>query len=193
MMNRQRLLMGATALLYSGPLLAGLGGYGWALVPVFTAIFMLWHLILRPQQWPQDAAGWMRPEAWLLLLGQGAMQVLLVAVCFGVGRGTGGVLGALPPFPVMLPIAISFLSIPLARLLWDPWKAAANDGLPEVALNPTNPAPPDPLADTAPLPPDAGSPEGFAAPAVQTTTPHHGDDSDVAPLSSPAAAATPAP
>ncbi|MDZ4097043.1 MAG: hypothetical protein U1D35_19280, partial [Paracoccaceae bacterium] len=120
MHNRLRLLMGANALLYFGPLLAGLGGFGWSLVPVFAAIFVLWLIILRPQEWPDSLADWRRPETLVALAARAAVQLLLVAVCFGIGRGIGGVLGAVPPFPVMLPIAISFLSIPLARLIWKP-------------------------------------------------------------------------
>lgn len=134
MQTRLRLLKGATALLYFGPLLAGLGGFGWRVVPLFFAIFMLWLFILRPQQWPRKAADWARPEALTALLTQGVVQVLLVAVSFGIGRGIGGVLGALPPFPLMLPVGISFLSIPLARMLWDPWQAQAMDGLLDEAL-----------------------------------------------------------
>lgn len=122
MQNRLRLLMGATALLYFGPLMAGLGGFGWAILPVFVAIFLLWLFILRPHQWPRNAADWARSEAWITLITQVAVQTLLVAVLFGVGRGIGGVFAALPSFPTMLPIAISFLSIPLARLIWNPWK-----------------------------------------------------------------------
>ena len=133
MENRQRLLQGATALLYFGPLLAGLGGFGWRVIPVFVAIFLLWLFILRPQIWPRRPADWARPEAAVTLASQGAVQVLLVAVCFGIGRGIGGVLAALPPFPLMLPVAISFLSIPLARMVWDPWHAEtkARNGMPE--------------------------------------------------------------
>ena len=123
MHNRLRLLQGATALLYFGPLLAGLGGFGWAVVPLFFGIFMLWQFILRPQQWPRTWADWQRPEALIALLTQGVVQLLLVAISFGIGRGIGGVLGALPPFPLMLPVGISFLSIPLARMIWDPWAA----------------------------------------------------------------------
>lgn len=122
MQNRLRMLMGATAFLYCGPLAAGLGGFGWAVVPVFAAIFLLWSLILRPHQWPRHAADWLRPEAWITLITQGTVQALLVAVLFGIGRGIGGVMAILPPFPLMLPIAISFLSIPLARMIWNPWK-----------------------------------------------------------------------
>lgn len=122
MHTRLRLLKGATALLYFGPLMAGLGGFGWAVVYLFAAIFMLWLFILRPQQWPRKLADWGRPEALISLLTQGVVQLLLVAVCFGIGRGIGGVLGAVPAFPLMLPVAISFLSIPLARMIWDPWQ-----------------------------------------------------------------------
>lgn len=134
MQNRLRLLKGATALLYFGPLLAGLGGHGWAVVPVFAVIFLLWLFILRPQQWPRQLADWARPEALISLLTQGVVQVLLVALSFGIGRGIGGVLGFVPPIPLMLPVAISFLSIPLARMLWDPWKADEMAGLLDDAL-----------------------------------------------------------
>lgn len=123
MQNRMRLLMGATALLYFGPLLAGLGGFGWAVVPVFAAIFMVWLLILRPRQFPRNLQDWKQPEAQVAFAARLFIQLLLVTVCFGIGRGVGGIAGALPPFPLMLPIAISFLAIPLARMIWDPWKA----------------------------------------------------------------------
>ena len=122
MQNRLRLLMGATALLYLGPLTAGLGAFGWSVVPIFAAIFLLWSFILRPHQWPRHAADWAKPEALMALMTQTAVQTLLVAILFGIGRGIGGVLAALPAFSLMLPIAISFLSIPLARMIWDPWK-----------------------------------------------------------------------
>lgn len=126
--------MGATALLYFGPLLAGLGGFGWAVVPVFAAIFMLWLVIIRPQDFPRNLKDWMRSEAIVAFAARSAVQVLLVLVCFGLGRGMGGVLGSLPAFPLMLPIAISFLSIPIARLIWDPWKVQAMDQLLDTAL-----------------------------------------------------------
>ena len=141
MQNRLRLLMAATALLYFGPLTAGLGGFGWAVVPVFTAIFLLWLVILRPQQWPRLAADWARPAAWITLITQAAVQILLVAILFGIGRGMGGVLGSLPQFSLLLPIAISFLSIPLARLIWNPWKDRDIDRFLEDAIARVNAAP----------------------------------------------------
>lgn len=134
MQNRVRLLQGATALLYFGPLLAGLGGFGWAVVPVFAGIFLLWLVIIRPQEFPRSLADWARPDALIALAARGATQLLLVLVCFGIGRGIGGVLGSLPTIPPMLPIGISFLAIPLARLLYDPWQAKPMDKLLEDAL-----------------------------------------------------------
>lgn len=129
MIFRSRLVMGATALLYFGPLLAGLGGFGWAVVPVFAAIFMLWLVIMRPQEFPRSLVDWQRPEALIAFAARAAVQLLLVLVCFGIGRGIGGALGSLPAFPIMLPIAISFLAIPLARLLWEPRKEQEMDRL----------------------------------------------------------------
>lgn len=134
MHTRLRLLRGATALLYFGPLLAGLGGFGWNVVPVFAAIFLLWLVILRPHLWPKDWADWAKTDALVALAAQSAVQLLLVTVCFGIGRGIGGVLGALPAFPLMLPIAISFLSIPLCRMIWNPDQAARFDSLLDEAL-----------------------------------------------------------
>ncbi len=122
MHNRMRWLMGATALLYIGPLMAGLGGSGWPLVPVFTLLFLLWQFIIRPQNWPRQFHDWTQYQAWATLFSNAAIQLLFVTLLFGVGRGIGGALGFAPPYSEMLPVAISFLSIPLARLIWDPWK-----------------------------------------------------------------------
>jgi hypothetical protein len=113
------MLMGATALLYIGPLMGGLGGYGWAIVPVFLALFLLWLYILRPQLWPRNFHEWTQYQAWVTFGTTAATQLLLVAMLFGVGRGIGGTLGITLPLGPMLPISISFLAIPLARLFWD--------------------------------------------------------------------------
>jgi hypothetical protein len=117
--SRMKMLMGATALLYIGPLMGGLGGYGWAIVPVFLALFLLWLYILRPQLWPRNFHEWTQYQAWVTFGTTAATQLLLVAMLFGVGRGIGGTLGITLPLGPMLPISISFLAIPLARLFWD--------------------------------------------------------------------------
>ena len=132
--NRLRLLMGATALLYFGPLLAGLGGLGWAQVPVFVAIFVLWLIILRPQHWPKTLTDWQKPAALISVAAQTATQALLVVVCFGVGRGIGGVTGFSLALPVLLPVGISLLSIPLCRMIWDPRKGQQIDRLLDDAI-----------------------------------------------------------
>ncbi len=134
MQNRLRLLMGANTLLYFGPLLAGLGGYGWEIVPVFAAIFMLWLVILRPQDWPQSFDDWRLQRIIIAVAARMTVQLLLVTMLFGIGRGIGGALGTIAAFPLMLPIAVSFLSIPLARLVWDPRKAAEADAIVAKAL-----------------------------------------------------------
>lgn len=135
MHNRMRWLMGATALLYIGPLMAGLGGYGWPLVPVFTVLFLLWQFILRPQHWPRQFHDWTQYQAWATLFSNAAIQLLFVTLLFGVGRGIGGALGFIPPYSEMLPIAISFLSIPLARMIWDPWKVNEINGFLDNAID----------------------------------------------------------
>ncbi|MGL4234588.1 hypothetical protein [Tabrizicola sp.] len=124
MLARLRLLRGAAALLYFGPLFAGLSGSGWDQVPFFVAIFVLWLIILRPEQWPATPAEWLTASAWGAALTQVLSQILLVAVLFGIGRGFGGIAGFLPVINPLLPAAISFLAIPLGRSLWDAREAA---------------------------------------------------------------------
>jgi hypothetical protein len=104
------------------------------MVPVFAAIFMLWLVIIRPQDFPRSRQDWLHNPRLVAFAARAAVQILLVSACFGIGRGIGGVLNSLPAFPLMLPIAISFLAIPLARLIWDPWKAHAMDQLLDNAL-----------------------------------------------------------
>lgn len=121
METRRRLLMVANALLYFGPLLAGLAGLGWGYVALFTAIFVLWLIILQPYEFPINRAEWMTLDAWVAVSARAVVQLLFVVILFGIGRGIGGTLGAMTGFPATLPLAISFLSIPVARMIWDPW------------------------------------------------------------------------
>lgn len=147
---RQKLLMGATALLYLGPLLAGMGDFGWSVVPVFGVIFALWLLVMRPQDRPHSLSD-LRARAMMLRLGlRIAVLVVLVVLLFGVGRGIGGVLGVLPQLPVVLPLGISALAIPLSRVIWAPRQVGLARRAPggpdhEVALAITRP-----LADLPP-------------------------------------------
>jgi hypothetical protein len=126
MLTRMRLVKGATALLYIGPLIAGLCGFGWGMVAPFTGIFVVWLMILRPEQWPTTPEEWLSGQSWLAALAQVLSQIVLVAILFGVGRGLGGLadIGTVNVNP-MLPLSISFLSIPLCRMLWDANEAAS--------------------------------------------------------------------
>lgn len=133
---RARLLQAATALLYFGPLLAGLSGYGWAMLPPFVSIFVFWLLLLRPHQWPQTGREWLAPQAWMSALTQVLTQILLVAVLFGIGRGIGGVAGHLPMVNPFLPLAVSFLAVPVSRLVWNGKKALANGLTLDQVMNP---------------------------------------------------------
>lgn len=124
MITRLHLLRGATALLYIGPLFAGMSGLGWGLVAPFVAIFVVWLMILRPEQWPADPQEWLTGSAWLAVLAQVLSQVALVCILLGVGRGLGALAGYLPIVNPILPLAVSFLAIPLCRILWDAEEAA---------------------------------------------------------------------
>ena len=125
---RLRLLKGANALLYIGPLFAGISGTGFGAIAPFVAVFVLWLLILRPEQWPASPAEWFAPQAIGAVLTLVLSQVLLVFVLLGIGRGIGAVAGFLPAVNPIIPLAMSFLAIPLCRALWDA-RAAADRGV----------------------------------------------------------------
>jgi hypothetical protein len=125
-----------------------MAGYGWMMLPPFVAVFVLWLMLLRPHQWPQANAEWLTRQAWLSVLTQVLTQILLVAVLFGIGRGIGGVLGHLPLFHPVLPVAISFVSIPLSRLFWNA-EEALEKGLTIDELMYPAPPPPAPGFEAA--------------------------------------------
>ncbi len=135
-------------LLYIGPMFAGLAGYGWKTVPMFVALFMIWLAVRSPNLWPKTLAGWKTPYAITGFIMRLVSQIVLVVFCFAIGRGIGGVLGALPALPLGTPFALTLLSIPLSRLL-----------RPEGEPAPQAPA----LPDQAPL--DDARPEAVATPS----------------------------
>lgn len=121
--HNPRMTSGAQLALLLGPLLSGLGGFGWSMIPAFAVIFVLWGLVLRPDGWPQAAGDWFGPD-WPRHLGRLLSQVLIVTVLFGIGRGLSVALGALPIVSPLLPLALSLTGIALARMVWDGGKAA---------------------------------------------------------------------
>lgn len=128
MPTRLRLLKGANALLYVGPLFAGISGTGFGTVAPFVAIFVLWLVFLRPEQWPATSAEWLAPQAIGAVMALVLSQVLLVFVLLGIGRGLGAVAGFLPAVNPIIPLTLSCLAIPLCRALWDA-RAAADRGI----------------------------------------------------------------
>ena len=84
-----QLLKAVNTLLYIGPLVAGMSGFGWGMVASFTAIFVAWLIVLRPEQWPATWADWRTGSGLLSALTLVLSQVALIAVLFAVGRGIG--------------------------------------------------------------------------------------------------------
>lgn len=128
MLTRIRLLKAATALLYVGPLFAGISGLGWGMVAPFVGVFIVWLMVLRPEQWPATPQEWLTLPAWGAALTQLLSQILLVTVLLATGRGIGALAGFAPVVNPILPLALSFLAIPLCRMLWDA-REAANQGV----------------------------------------------------------------
>lgn len=116
MTSRQRILMGLTALLYLGPLLAGLGGQGWSMVIAFVGVFLLWLAVVRPGNWPRGRDEWGQPDRQMSVVTQSVVQIVLVVALFAIGRGIGGIAGVLPLFHPLMPLAMSFVAVPFSRL-----------------------------------------------------------------------------
>jgi hypothetical protein len=133
-MNRLRLLQLVTVLLYLGPLVAGMAGFGWGQVAAFAAVFLLWQIVMRPLDWPREAARWNDRQLQAAAVARVVLLVVLVAVLFGIGRGIGGVFGHLPRVPPLVPFGLSLVAIPLARLIWDPVQGAEMDRFLDDAL-----------------------------------------------------------
>lgn len=146
MKNRIRALRGATGLLYFGPLLAGACGAGWSVIPVFVALFLLWLVVQRPQDWPQSLEDWQSPDAWIGLTTRVAVQLILVLLCYGIGAGFAAVTGLAFDVPMVLPVLLSLAAVPLARLAWPQTLGVANlylqdaYGQPEAASDDGQPA-----------------------------------------------------
>lgn len=121
---RLRAVKGLAVLLYVGPLFAGIGGLGPGVIAPFVAIFVGWLVVLRPEQFPATPGEWLTAQAWGAVLGQVLAQTLLVCVLLAIGRGLGAVADIPPMIGPFFPLAISFLSIPLCRTLWDSGLAA---------------------------------------------------------------------
>lgn len=94
---------------------------------------------MRPHLWPSRLRDLAQGDAVVALAALVASQILLVVLCFAVGRGIGGVLGLKPALPVWLPLALSFLAVPLSRLIWNPQVMAENEGFDPLLHRPLRP------------------------------------------------------
>lgn len=101
---------------------------GFGVLGPFVAIFVVWLLVLRPEQWPATPEEWLSANAFGAVATQVLSQILLVCVLLGIGRGIGAAAGFLPVVNPLFPLAVSFLAIPLCRILWDA-RAAAHQGV----------------------------------------------------------------
>lgn len=125
-MSRIHLAMAASGLLYLGPVLAGWAAAHVAAWPVFLGIFVLWSVLMRPDDWPRDGARW--TEAGVI-----ARAVVTVAVLAGLafaGLAVGWLLAALRPLPEIGPwpgVLLSLVGVGLARLIWNPVKGRRKD------------------------------------------------------------------
>ena len=139
---RHPMALVATTLLYMGPLLAGLAGFGWQMIVEFTLILTLWLVVMRPV----GAGGWRNPSVIGAFLVRVALQAAVVSFCLAIGRGIGGTMGALPLLPVWVPPLMSLMAVPLARIFLNP---APVDAKPAGAEIPTGDGTMPPGTDVA--------------------------------------------
>lgn len=121
-----------TLLLYLGAVLAGWGGGGGVavLVPLWL-VFVLWHVVMRPAEWPRDPAQWTAVVA--VRAGLSVVVLLLLAgACLALGRG----LSLLVPLalPIWLGPLVALLATPLQRMVYNPTAAARIEALLDDAL-----------------------------------------------------------
>lgn len=117
MKPRDRLLFATSALLYSGPLYAGLAGYGFATLPLFAAFLMAWLFVVRPGDWPETREDWRVPRAvaWPMLVF--AVQMVVAGFCLAMGRAIGGMYAMTLPMPLAVPAGLAVLGILIAAAL----------------------------------------------------------------------------
>lgn len=124
-MLRLRLYLATTALLFLGPVLAGWGGAPLAAWPIFAGIFMIWVILMRPQDWPHSADA--------ARAGRVAMSILVLAALALAFLALGWLLAALIAPPILLGVwpgvLLALVAVPLSRLVLGPSKARALDGV----------------------------------------------------------------
>lgn len=137
-----------TFLLYLGAILTGWAGGGWPALMPLSLGFLLWHVVMRPGEWPRDPAQWHAGRVARLLVTAASLMVL-AGLCLGLGVG----LGLFWPLalPVWAGLALTLAATPLQRLLHDPTHDARIAALVDEALSTLSaPARPVSMGEAAP-------------------------------------------
>lgn len=98
------------AALYGGPVLAGLAGHGWNVLPVFAALFLVYVVATRK---PDLST----PAGWAGLAIMAAVQIGLVALTWGAGLALSGVVAPIA-LPLWAPLAITGLAAGFGAWAW---------------------------------------------------------------------------
>jgi len=118
-MIRMYLAMAASVLLYLGPVLAGWAAAPVAAWPVFLGVFLMWSILMCPDDWPRDGARW--AEAGVI-----ARAIVSVTVMAGLSfacLALGWLLASVRPLPELGPwpgVLLSLMGIGFARMIWSP-------------------------------------------------------------------------
>ncbi len=78
---------------------------------------MLYLYVVRHSLFPRTTAEWTQINKVVPLASQCLVQLLLIVMCFAIGRGLGGIVGIKPPISLTWALGLSFLAVPLCRLI----------------------------------------------------------------------------
>lgn len=132
-MIRKSLATAASVLLYLGPVLAGWAGAPLAAWPVFLGLFLMWSVLMRPEDWPRDGARWV--EAGVI-----ARALVAVAVLAGLSFASlalGWMGASLRPLPALGPwpgVLLSLIGLGFGRMMWTPSRTGEKRARLEQAL-----------------------------------------------------------
>jgi len=118
-MNRNHLAMAPSVLLYLGAILAGWGESHVAAWPVFLGIFLLWAILMRPDEWPRDGARWVETGVILRALLATCVMAGLSLACLAMGW----MLARVVPLPSVGPwpgVLLALVGVGASRLVGNP-------------------------------------------------------------------------
>lgn len=119
--------------LYGGPLLAGLARHGWAVLPVFAGLFLLY---MSARRGPDLTTG----AGWAGLAIMAFVQAVLVTLVWAVGLGLAALFGAIA-LPLWAPLLLTAIAAGLGA--WAHRDAAEMDVMLDSVLEALEAAPSD--------------------------------------------------